>query len=106
MTDARTVVVFGGFGTPGAALVFGLFAGLGALQFLAIAVIDRHLDPVFDALAIRSATAVVLAELLMPRVFPWHFGHTQIAFTKDGSGRVTGVILNPGPWEQKGVRED
>ncbi len=33
------------------------------------------------SLAIRSATAVVLAELLMPRLFPWHFGHTQIAFT-------------------------
>ena len=63
------------------ALVFALFAGLGALQFLAIAVIDRHLDRAFDALALRSATAVVLAELLMPRLFPWHFGHTQIAFT-------------------------
>jgi len=32
--------------------------------------------------------------------------HTQIAFTKDRSGRVSGVIVNPGPWEQKGVRED
>ena len=77
----RTVVVFGGFGPPAATLVFALFAGLGALQFLAIAVIDRHLDRAFDALALRSATAVVLAELLTPRLFPWHFGHTQIAFT-------------------------
>jgi apolipoprotein N-acyltransferase len=76
----RTVVVFGGFGPLGAGLVFALFAGLGAVQFLAIAVIDRHLDRVFDALALRSATAVVLAELLIPRLFPWHFGHTQIAF--------------------------
>jgi apolipoprotein N-acyltransferase len=77
----RTVQVFGGFGPPAAGLVFALFAGLGAMQFLAIAVIDRHLDRVFDALALRSATAVVLAELLTPRLFPWHFGHTQIAFT-------------------------
>jgi apolipoprotein N-acyltransferase len=77
----RTVIVFGGFGPPAAALVFALFAGVGALQFLAIAVIDRYLDRVFDGLALRSATAVVLAELLMPRLFPWHFGHTQIAFT-------------------------
>jgi apolipoprotein N-acyltransferase len=76
-----TVMVFGGFGPPAAALVFALFAGLGALQFLAIAVIDRHLDRIFDTLALRSATAVVLAELLTPRLFPWHFGHTQIAFT-------------------------
>ncbi len=77
----RTVVVFGDFGPPGAALVFSLFAGLGSLQFLAIAVIDRRLHRAFDALALRSATAVVLAELLTPRLFPWHFGHTQIAFT-------------------------
>ena len=76
-----TVMVFGGFGIPGAALVFALFAGLGALQFLAIALIDHHLHRAFDALALRSATAVVLAELLVPRLFPWHFGHTQIAFT-------------------------
>jgi apolipoprotein N-acyltransferase len=77
----RTVSVFGNFGPAAAGLVFGLFAGLGALQFLAIAVIDRCLHRVFDTLALRSATAVVLAELLTPRVFPWHFGHTQIAFT-------------------------
>jgi apolipoprotein N-acyltransferase len=77
----RTVTVFGGFGPPAAALVFALFVGLGALQFLAIAAIAHHLGRVFDALAIRSATAVVLAELLMPRLFPWHFGHTQVAFT-------------------------
>jgi C-terminal processing protease CtpA/Prc len=32
--------------------------------------------------------------------------HTQIVFTRDSSGGVSGVILNPGPWEQKGVRED
>ena len=32
--------------------------------------------------------------------------HTQIAFTKDALGRVSGAILNPGSWEQKGVRVD
>jgi C-terminal processing protease CtpA/Prc len=29
---------------------------------------------------------------------------TQITFTKDGAGRASGAVLNPGPWEQKGVR--
>lgn len=76
-----TVAVFGGFGAPASAGVFAMFVGTGALQFLAIAVIDRHLDRSLDAVGLRSATAVVLAELLMPRLFPWHFGHTQIAFT-------------------------
>ena len=32
--------------------------------------------------------------------------HTQIAFTKDASGRVSGAVLNPGPWEQRGVKDD
>ena len=30
--------------------------------------------------------------------------HTRIAFTKDATGRVSGAVLNPGRWEQKGVR--
>jgi apolipoprotein N-acyltransferase len=77
----QTVRVFGGFAPPAAAAVFAIFVVTGALQFLLFALIHHHLDPVFDALALRSATAVALAELLMPRLFPWHFGHTQIAFT-------------------------
>ncbi|HZW33432.1 MAG TPA: apolipoprotein N-acyltransferase, partial [Isosphaeraceae bacterium] len=77
----RTVCVFGGFGPAAGALIFAVFIALGALQFLVFALIHHHLGPGFDALALRSATAVVLAELLTIRLFPWHFGHTQIAFT-------------------------
>ncbi len=29
---------------------------------------------------------------------------TRIAFTKDADGRVSGAVLNPGHWEQKGAR--
>ena len=32
--------------------------------------------------------------------------HTQIAFTKDASGRVSGAVLNPGPWQQRGMKDD
>jgi hypothetical protein len=32
--------------------------------------------------------------------------HTRIAFTKDGAGKVSGAVLNPGRWEQKGMRID
>ena len=77
----QTVRVFGGMGPPAAAAVFAIFVLTGALQFLLFALIHDHLDPVFDSVALRSATAVALSELLMPRLFPWHFGHTQIAFT-------------------------
>jgi hypothetical protein len=27
--------------------------------------------------------------------------HTRIAFVRDVAGKVSGLILNPGPWEQK-----
>jgi apolipoprotein N-acyltransferase len=75
-----TVVTFGGFGALVAGAVFGLFVATGALQFLLIAVVDHALGRGLDRLALRAATAVVASELLMPRLFPWHFGHTQVAF--------------------------
>ena len=27
--------------------------------------------------------------------------HTRIAFVRDAAGKVSGLVLNPGPWEQK-----
>lgn len=76
-----TVASFGGFPVAGSAAVFALFVASGAIQFPAIALIHRLLPGAFDALALRAPTAVVLAELLIPRLFPWNFGHTQIALT-------------------------
>jgi CubicO group peptidase (beta-lactamase class C family) len=32
--------------------------------------------------------------------------HTRIAFVRDPAGKVLGAVLNPGRWEQKGVRID
>jgi CubicO group peptidase (beta-lactamase class C family) len=32
--------------------------------------------------------------------------HTRIAFVRDQAGKVSGAVLNPGRWEQKGVRVD
>jgi hypothetical protein len=32
--------------------------------------------------------------------------HARIAFTKDATGNVSGAILNPGRWQQKGQRID
>jgi hypothetical protein len=29
--------------------------------------------------------------------------HTRIAFVRDAAGKVSGAILNPGPWQQSGV---
>jgi CubicO group peptidase (beta-lactamase class C family) len=32
--------------------------------------------------------------------------HTRIAFVRDADGKVSGAVLNPGPWQQTGVRLD
>jgi L-aminopeptidase/D-esterase-like protein len=32
--------------------------------------------------------------------------HTRIAFTRDAAGNVAGAVLNPGRWEQKGVKTE
>jgi C-terminal processing protease CtpA/Prc len=32
--------------------------------------------------------------------------HTRIAFVRDGGGKVSGAVLNPGPWQQTGVKLD
>jgi L-aminopeptidase/D-esterase-like protein len=32
--------------------------------------------------------------------------HTRIEFTRDASGKVVGAILNPGRWEQRGIRSN
>ena len=30
--------------------------------------------------------------------------HTRIAFVRDAAGKVSGLILNPGPWEQHAAK--
>jgi len=77
----RTVSVFGGFGVLASALIFAIYVLWGALIFLVFAAIHHNLGPVVDGFALRSPIAVVVSELVAIRVFPWHFGHTQIAFT-------------------------
>lgn len=32
--------------------------------------------------------------------------HTRLSFTRDAAGRVTGALVDPGPWQQTGVRGD
>ena len=49
--------------------------------FLVFAWTHHNLGPTFDAFALRSPIAIVVTELVTIRLFYWHFGHTQVAFT-------------------------
>ena len=76
-----TVARFGGYGPVVSGLIFSLYVASGALFFLVFAWTHHNLGPTFDAFALRSPTAIVVAELVTIRLFYWHFGHTQVAFT-------------------------
>jgi apolipoprotein N-acyltransferase len=76
-----TVARFGGFGLVISGLIFALYVASGALFFLVFAWTHHNLGSTFDAFALRSPTAIVIAELVTIRLFYWHFGHTQVAFT-------------------------
>jgi apolipoprotein N-acyltransferase len=76
-----TVSAFGGFGVVPAALIFALFVALSAVQFLVFAFLHHNLGPAFDACALRAPVALVLSEFAFVRLFRWHYGHTQLAFT-------------------------
>ncbi len=76
-----TIARFGGYGFFVSGLIFALYVASGALFFLVFAWTHHNLGPTFDALALRSPTAIVVTELVTVRLFYWHFGHTQVAFT-------------------------
>ena len=76
-----TVASFGDFGSLLGALALFLFVTISAIQFLILAFAHHQLSDRFDALALRAPTALVISELVSIRLFYWHFGHTQIAFT-------------------------
>jgi apolipoprotein N-acyltransferase len=76
-----TIARFGGYGPAVSGLIFALYVASGALFFLVFAWTHHNLGTTFDAFALRSPTAIVVAELITIRLFYWHFGHTQVAFT-------------------------
>jgi apolipoprotein N-acyltransferase len=77
----ETVARFGGYGPVISGSIFLLYVATGAIFFLVFAWIHHNLGSTFDDFALRSPTAIVVAELITVRLFYWHFGHTQVAFT-------------------------
>jgi apolipoprotein N-acyltransferase len=76
-----TVSVYGGLGTVPSALIFALFVAVNAVQFLVFTFVYHNLGPRCDAWALRSPMALVVSEFITPRLFGWHYGHTQLALT-------------------------
>ncbi|MCB0319964.1 MAG: hypothetical protein KDD60_03500, partial [Bdellovibrionales bacterium] len=76
-----TISHFGGFSIALSIFFFALFVIVSALQFAFFGFLTTRLPKSFDSLALRAPIAWITAELLSVRIFPWHLGHTEIAFT-------------------------
>ena len=76
-----TIERFGGYGVVISGVIFAAYVASGAVFFLVFAWTHHNLGPTFDAFALRSPIAIVVTELITIRLFYWHFGHTQVAFT-------------------------
>lgn len=91
---AGTIRDFGGFPLGGALLVFGLFVIISALQLCAFLFLFKNLPDPFERYALRIACAWTVSEFVVFRIFPWSWGHTQIAWTPLAQGaEIAGVPL-------------
>jgi hypothetical protein len=58
----------------------------------------------WPVLEFEKGKPVTVAELSNNEFYVEGGDHTRIAFRRDSTGKVVGMALNPGPWEQEGVR--
>jgi len=87
-----TISDFGGFPTIAALAIFALFAVGSAVQFAIWAFCWQHLPAWCTRWGVRTALSWLVAHHFWIKIFPWDFGHTQLAFTQFAQlAGVTGV---------------
>ena len=75
-----TIKDFGGFPTIAALAIYALFVTGSAVQFLIWAFSFQFLPQWMSKAGIRTAVAWLIAHHFWIKIFPWDFGHTQLAF--------------------------
>jgi len=75
-----TIKDFGGFPLVAAIPIFLLFVCGSAIQFIIWAFAFQHLPSWFAKAGLRTAVAWLIAHHFWIKIFPWDFGHTQLAF--------------------------
>jgi len=76
-----TISDFGGFPLIPALVIFALFVVGSAVQFLVWAFSWSYLPAFLSRMGMRTAVAWLVAHHFWIKIFPWDFGHTQLAFT-------------------------
>lgn len=87
-----TIQDFGGFPVIAALPIFLLFVLGSAVQFVIWAFAWQHCPALLARLGLTTAVAWLIAHHFWIKIFPWDFGHTQLAFTPLAQlADVTGV---------------
>ncbi len=76
----ETIHKFGNFPFWIATLIFGLFCITNSLYILVASFIFKHLPLFFHKWLLAAPLGIAVSEFLSIRIFPWHFGLTQIRF--------------------------
>jgi apolipoprotein N-acyltransferase len=75
-----TISDFGGFPWFAAVPIFALFVVGSAVQFAIWAFAWQHLPAWLGKLGLKTSAAWLIAYHFWVKIFPWDFGHTQLAF--------------------------
>ena len=62
-------------------------------------------EPTMDFFDFRSGQSVSLQPISESDFYVAGLHHTRVSFARDDSGKITRALINPGPWQQLGVRE-
>lgn len=76
----ETIHTFGNFPLWLSVIIFGLFCFTNSLYILVASFIFKHLPAPFHKWNLAAPLGIAVAEFLSIRIFPWHFGLTQIKF--------------------------
>jgi apolipoprotein N-acyltransferase len=76
----ETIHTFGNFPFWLSVIIFTLFCFTNSLYILVASFIFKHLPTQFHKWSLAAPIGVAVAEFLSIRIFPWHFGLTQIKF--------------------------
>lgn len=89
-----TIRDFGGMPTVPALAVFIFYVSASSVQFVIWGFSFTHLPRWCSRIGIRTALAWLVAHHCWIKIFPWDFGHTQIAFVP--FAQLAGVLGVPG----------
>ncbi len=86
----ETIHRFGAFPLVAAVPIFIVFVLGSALQFPLFGLLLKYLPSRLNHYALSAPIAWIISEQWSVRIFPWHLGHSQLAFTE--FAQIAGIV--------------